>query len=242
MVYTLFEGALRPGELLSMRISSVEFKENHCLITASGKTGLKRLTLVLSFKPLLEWIERHPRRAEPNAPLWCTLAKNKTGEELDYMAFYQTFRRIIKRAGLRKSVWPYLFRHSTLTNMAKVLTESKLELYAGWVQGSRMARRYVHFSARDLEDSVLSLHGLKSAGDANPLPKMAACPRCGEPNPPGSLHCYKCMLVLDKKLAVDLSASVEKKEKKLEQAIEKLTADVERIKKLLLKNAKVVPA
>jgi hypothetical protein len=31
--------------------------------------------------------------------------------------------------------------------MAKVLIEARLELYAGWVQGSLMARHYVHFSA-----------------------------------------------------------------------------------------------
>lgn len=40
MVYVLFEAALRPGELLTMTVGSVVFKESYCLITANGKTGL----------------------------------------------------------------------------------------------------------------------------------------------------------------------------------------------------------
>ncbi|MEM4505728.1 MAG: hypothetical protein QXE94_06675 [Candidatus Bathyarchaeia archaeon] len=64
---------------------------------------------------------------------------------------YYYFRKLVKglaeEAGLKREVWPYLFRHSSLTALAKILTESKLELYAGWVHGSKMARRHVHFSA-----------------------------------------------------------------------------------------------
>jgi integrase len=58
LVYTLFEGALRPGELLGMSVGSVEFKDRYCLITVNGKTGLKRVPLVASYKPLLEWLEQ----------------------------------------------------------------------------------------------------------------------------------------------------------------------------------------
>jgi integrase len=62
MLYVLFEGALRPGELLSMSVGSVEFKDIHCLITVNGKTGLKRVPLVVSYRPPLELLEQHWRR------------------------------------------------------------------------------------------------------------------------------------------------------------------------------------
>ncbi|MEM2163959.1 MAG: tyrosine-type recombinase/integrase, partial [Candidatus Bathyarchaeia archaeon] len=48
MLHVLFEGALRPGELLSMKTSSVEFKRDYCIITVNGKTGIKRIPLVAS--------------------------------------------------------------------------------------------------------------------------------------------------------------------------------------------------
>ncbi|MEM2999077.1 MAG: tyrosine-type recombinase/integrase, partial [Candidatus Bathyarchaeia archaeon] len=183
MLYTLFEGALRPGELLSMRISSVKFKQaetarvengavvkekvDYCVISVNGKTGLKVLPLVASYRPLLEWLEEHPYRAEPEAPLWCSLSRYNKGARLGYMHFRLIIKRIAKKAGISKAVWPYLFRHSTLTQLAKTFTEAKLERYAGWVHGSKMAARYVHFSARDLEDAVLELYGKKPVSETS---------------------------------------------------------------------------
>ncbi|MEM3378435.1 MAG: tyrosine-type recombinase/integrase [Candidatus Bathyarchaeia archaeon] len=175
MLYVLFEGALRPGELLNMRVSSVKFKQaetmrvvndavvkekvNYCLISVNGKTGLKVLPLVASHRPLLEWLEEHPYRAEPEAPLWCSIAHNYKGRRLTYRHFREIIKRTAKHAGLGKAAWPYLFRHTTLTQLAKTFTEAKLERYAGWVHGSKMPARYVHFAARDLEDAVLELYG-----------------------------------------------------------------------------------
>jgi integrase len=69
LVYTLFEGALRPGELLGMDVGSVEFKDKYCLITVNGKTGLKRIPLVAAYRPLLEWLEQHPRRSGPDGAI-----------------------------------------------------------------------------------------------------------------------------------------------------------------------------
>jgi len=39
----------------------------------------------------------------------------------------------------------YLFKHSTLTSLAEVFTETQLKQYAGWVHDSKMSRRYVRF-------------------------------------------------------------------------------------------------
>jgi site-specific recombinase XerD len=53
MIYVLFEAALRPSELLTMHTNGVIFKNDYCLISANGKTGIKRIPLVTSSKPLL---------------------------------------------------------------------------------------------------------------------------------------------------------------------------------------------
>ncbi|MEM2778301.1 MAG: site-specific integrase [Candidatus Jordarchaeales archaeon] len=224
MAYTLFEGALRPGELLSMNVGSVEFKQGYCLITVNGKTGLKRLPLIASYKPLLEWLKEHPRKDDLNAPLWCSLARNYEGERLSYRHFRLIIKRLARKAGLRKAVWPYLFRHSTLTALAKVLTEARLEQYAGWVHGSGMAARYVHFSVRDLEDAMLELHGLKPAQPSETLLRYVTCKRCGEPNPPGNVRCDKCGLILDKEVALKAEGERAKEIEDLKKQINELKA------------------
>ena len=158
MVSVLFEAAPRPGELLTMKVGSVMFRDEYCIITVNGKTGLKRIPIVASHKLLLEWLQKHPRKGDADAPLRVSLSNKSKGGCVSYGFLRKLLRRLGEKAGVKKSVWPYLLRHSSLTSLAKVFTESKLELYAGWVQGSKMARRYVHFSARDLEEAVLERH------------------------------------------------------------------------------------
>ncbi|MEM0358300.1 MAG: tyrosine-type recombinase/integrase [Candidatus Bathyarchaeia archaeon] len=204
LISVLFEAALRPGELLTMKVGSVEFKDNYCLISVCGKTGVKRIPLVASHRLLLDWLMKHPSRNDPNAPLWISLSNNSKGEVMSYYYFRKLVKRLAEKAGLRREVWPYLFRHSSLTALAKILTESKLELYAGWVHGSKMARRYVHFSARDLEETVLEIHGLKEAKQSDGIMRPVECPRCKQMNAPNNVRCEFCGYILDRSLAMKI--------------------------------------
>ena len=82
LVSVLFEAALRPGELLGMTVGSVEFRDEYCLISVNGKTGVKRIPLVASHRSLLCWLQKHPRRNDLDAPLWASIGNNSRGEEL----------------------------------------------------------------------------------------------------------------------------------------------------------------
>ncbi len=226
LLSVLFEAALRPGELLGMTVGSVEFKDGYCLISAVGKTGVKRIPLVASFMPLLEWLEKHPRRNDPKAPLWASLGNNSKGGRVSYYYLRKLLKKLAAEAGIRKDVWPYLFRHTALTNMAKVMTEAKLELYAGWVQGSRMTKRYVHFSARDLEETMLQLHGMLKGGECNAVLKVVECPRCKTKNRPDAVRCSFCGLILDKELAI----KIEEEERRRDEA---MIARIERLERLV---------
>ena len=222
LLSVIFEAALRPGELLTMMVGSVEFNEEYCIITVDGKTGVKRIPLVVSHKPLLDWLEKHPKKRDLNAPLWASLGNNSKGNCVSYYYLRKLLRRLGERAGVKKAVWPYLFRHSCLTAMAKVFTESKLEFYAGWVQGSRMTRRYVHFSARDLEDAVLELHGLAKRQEANKAFRLSECPRCGKKNQPDNLRCSFCGFILDRQVAEQMQRETVERQKEIQNRLQKL--------------------
>jgi hypothetical protein len=200
-----------------MHINSVIFKEEYCLIAANGKTGIKRIPLVMSCKPLLEWLEDHPNRDEPEAPLWCSLASNRIGERLSYRHFRIKIKKLAQKADIKKDIWPYLYRHTSLTAMAKVFTESRLEQFAGWTYGSKMTSRYVHFSARDLEDAIFELHGLKTTTKDTGITKIVNCPRCGNKNPIGKIRCTTCGMIIDKETALNLENVEMQKAKGLEK-------------------------
>jgi len=222
LLQVFFEGAFRPGELLTMKVGSVEFGENYCLASVDGKTGVKRVPLVVSCMPLSEWLQKHPERDNPEAPLWASLSNNAKGEAMSYYDFRKLLKELARKAGIKKDVWPYLFRHSCLTSLAKVFTESRLELYAGWVQGSKMARRYVHFSARDLEEAVLEIHGLKQPGGTDTLLRLVECPRCKRKNQPDSVRCSYCGLILDIETAIKMDEEERKKDFEIIERLQRL--------------------
>jgi len=192
IIYVAYEAALRPSELLTMKIASVIFKEDYCLISATGKTGIKRMPLVISYPLILRWLNEHPMKDDPNVWLWV----DKRGNRMSINSYYALLRCASKRARLNKKVWVYLLRHTRLTEMAKVLTEARLNLFAGWVQGSNRAKTYVHFSARDLEDVLLEINGLKQPEKEGGKLKIRTCPRCRDINPP------KCGFIIDPALTL----------------------------------------
>jgi hypothetical protein len=138
-------------------------------------------------------------------------------------------RKLGERAGLKREVWPYLFRHSCLTAMAKVFTESKLEFYAGWVQGSKMTRRYVHFSARDLEEAVLELHGLAEKDESKRGFRLEGCPRCRKKNQPGSVRCTFCGYILDRALAEEVEQKSVEKEIEIQSRLQRLEQTITKL-------------
>ncbi|MEM3641757.1 MAG: hypothetical protein QXH37_07555, partial [Candidatus Bathyarchaeia archaeon] len=92
-------------------------------------------------------------------------------------------------------------------------------LFAGWTQGSKMTRRYVHFSARDLEETVLEIHGLKPSTKSDGILKATECPRCGRRNSPDAVRCSFCSFIIDRKLAMEAE---EKRVERMEEVVRRL--------------------
>jgi len=222
MLSVLFESAFRPGELLSLKVGSVQFLQDYCVASARGKTGQKRMPLIVSHKALLRWMSEHPLRSRPEAPLWCALDTGHVGHGLTYQHFRKIVRDTAARAGVTKSIWPYLFRHSQLTRMADKLTESKLTLFGGWRMGTKMTARYVHWSGRDLEPSLLSIYGLaapQGQAESSVVFQTVDCPRCNARNNPASPRCESCGFILDKKLALETEDDIAKRIANVEELV-----------------------
>lgn len=66
----------------------------------------------------------------------------------------------IRRAGLRKRVWFYLFRHSRGTYASTKLNSQQLCALMGWKQGSMMPSVYIHLAADDIDEAQAILNGL----------------------------------------------------------------------------------
>ena len=67
----------------------------------------------------MNWLEEHPGRNDPNAPLWINQGRGIGSAyiALRYDAIRMQLKRIAKKAEVNKAITPHLFRHSRATNL-----------------------------------------------------------------------------------------------------------------------------
>ncbi|MBI3859461.1 MAG: tyrosine-type recombinase/integrase [Thaumarchaeota archaeon] len=185
----LDEIGAREGEALSMTIGSVIFDGTDAICKLRGKTGERQIYLVKSVSMLSRWLDLHPFREEPKAALWLNLSNNRRHEPWNCRACEWALANLAKKGGVKKRVYPYLFRHSAATRDARLgFTESQLCLKYGWVLGSRMPRIYLHLAGTDLRQKIMEVYGGNEV--ERPKPQTLRCPRCSAPNHPSQKYCF----------------------------------------------------
>lgn len=206
IVSVLWESGCRIGELLTLRNKNVTFDATLTRITVHGKTGSRRVPLLDSTPYLAEWLENHPMRNEPEAPLWIGIGTVGRDESLGYPPVRKMLQDVAGRAGIKKKVNPHNFRHSRATKLANHLTEAQMNQYFGWVAGSDVPSTYVHLSGRDVDKAILRMRGVVEPIEEEEENTLApkACPRCNLTNKATGKFCTRCGAVLDMRTAVVL--------------------------------------
>ncbi|MEM2619567.1 MAG: tyrosine-type recombinase/integrase, partial [Candidatus Hadarchaeales archaeon] len=133
LIYLLYDSGARVGELVSMRVKDVEFDQYGAVVRVRGKTGKRRVRLIDSVPDLQLWINMHPNKEDPEAPLW----PGRGGKPIGIVRVEHMVRRYAEKAGIPKKVHPHVFRHSRATHLAAMgLTEAQLRGFFGWTRDS----------------------------------------------------------------------------------------------------------
>jgi integrase len=186
-----YESGFRIDEILTMRIKHIVFDDFGAKIVGKGKTGMRRIRLVSSVPHLAAWIENHPFRDKPDAPLWIRIGTAEKDEILYYNNARKIIKTLAKKANIKKRIHPHLFRHSCATHHANYFTEAQMNQYFGWVQGSNMPSTYVHLSGRDLDETILEMNGLKEEKKKKKV-TVTKCHKCEKINPSNGKLCIRC--------------------------------------------------
>jgi integrase/recombinase XerD len=221
-VLTLYESGCRVGEILSLRIKHVQFDKYGAVLIVNGKTGMRRVRVIASSPAIATWMNNHPNRDQPNAPLWTLVGTRNHGQEMDRDTAANQIRSLARKIGLKKRVNPHMFRHSRASHLANVMTEAQMKTYLGWVPGSDMASVYVHLSGRDVDKALLQMNGIVQDGEKPELVlKVLICPRCNQKSDPTSRFCQKCGLPLELKAGLE----IEEARSKADEIMSKLLED-----------------
>jgi integrase len=236
----------RGHELLKIRIKDILYKTagnyQYAEVLVNGKTGSRVIPLIVCIPYVKDWLDDHPQRTNPTAHLFCGLKKNM-GRMLTRYAIYDTYQHYKEKVfprlledpnvpgddkkiiqGLLQKPWnPYIQRHYSLTEKAKILKESVLRVHAGWGMNSKMPHIYLHYYGNESSESLLEAYGIIPKGQHNiDQLKPKQCPNCNEPNKPDSKFCMKCRMILTYDAYNETVTMNQRYEQELQQMKEKL--------------------
>jgi len=234
LIAVLYDSGCRPHEILPLRLKDVSFDSNGALLTVNGKTGQRTVRIIAAASILATWFNVHPAKSNPEAPVFPCLANQKRNDFLGYHSFKNIIKDAAKKAGITKRVFPYIFRHSKLTELARSgFVGYHLNLFAGWSMDSRMPSTYIHLRAADVDDAILRLNGITTDKENGMEFKPILCPRCKQKNTPGTKLCYACGLAFDLKYAVELDQRKEGIKEKIDTLSVELAKSPEVVDALL---------
>lgn len=207
LILLLYESGCRAGELIGLNLKDIKFDEYGAVIILNGKTGMRRVRVIDCVPDVKTWLNNHPRAKDPTAPLFLELRG-----KFNHLGNHATLANILKaakrRAGLKKRLYPHLFRHSRATHLAKDFTEQELKVIFGWTGGSRMPATYVHLSGADVDKKMLEKRGLLQKDEENGKNdlKPIVCKNCNCENSPTARFCTQCGIAFYLKDAMDAEA------------------------------------
>lgn len=228
-IWVYFESMRRLGEILALNIGDIEFDELGARLLVNGKMGRDHGRVITSAPLLSAWLNMHPLRKDPNAPLWVTLGSRENHRQLSYGTARSILKDCAKRAGIKKRVWLYLIRHSRITPASKILPHSLLCATAGWKQNSRMPSVYIHLAGEDIDEAHCILSGTVKVEKEDEQLQSVVCQRCKSKNLPGSTFCNRCGMPLSMVTAMKLDHA----RAKLDRLFDKLTEDPQKLDRLL---------
>lgn len=191
------EAGTRIGEILTMKIKHVQLDQYGANLLVDGKTGARKIRIVLSVPYLTKWINMHPFKEDPEAPLWIYINKNNSfGKPMTYAGFNNILRKRVKQAGLTKRIHSHIFRHKEITEMASKLTEAESRMRHGWGRSSPMPARYTHLNQEDLDNKILQIKGVKKDEVVEEV-ELKECVYCKVKHAIDTKYCEICSRPLD---------------------------------------------
>ena len=236
--------ACRPEEILTLTVG--DFVRDAWGIKVEirrSKTFRRSQHLTYSLPYVSRWLNVHPLKDDPDAPMWLDLNKFRKGvvEPIDNYAYNRIIDRLFRRAGIkkRKRFSPYNLRHTGITMWATLLNEQELSKRVGHIPGSKHIRRYVKLVDADADRKALKELGLVNGEEMEPEVKRlqpVQCGICGEFNEPFRSRCWKCKASLDPTRLVQEFGGEEIIEAVMDDSLERLIE--EKVRRMLVEMLK----
>ena len=213
----------RRGEMLGLRIRDVEWRPYGYDLVLTGKTGTHPSPPIFKdyAKILRVWLEHHPARNNPDAPLWVRM-KGTGFVGIKRVQAHNIVKKAARRAEINRNVHLHMFRHTenTLATKRHIPSDSLKKLH-GWSKDSAMPNIYSHLTDQDSVNSYLRGYGVLKVEEATDSFEPVECGYCHEVNASENQFCCFCGLPLSDEAAEKLIER-EKRRDGLQKRVEDL--------------------
>lgn len=239
LIEVFSESGRRLGEILTLHIRDVEFDEMGAKLLVNGKIGEDFARIISSAPSLAIWLDNHPLRDDPDAPVWIGFGRTNHLRQLSHSAARAILRNLANRAGIEgKRIHFYLFRYTRIDETQGVLTESQQCMMFGWRFGSRMPGTYFRRYGKHIDDAQAIMNGITPPKkESIRMLTTKECVRCKSENSPVAKFCNRCGNVLNVQTAIKMDEA----NKMVETIRERLENDpeiTEQIAKLLKRKSR----
>ncbi|MBT4110756.1 tyrosine-type recombinase/integrase [Candidatus Woesearchaeota archaeon] len=222
-----FEMGLRAKEYVSANVGSVEFVSGGCkFYVEESKTETGFVPLIQSAPYLQEWLNIHPYKDDPKAPLFIGLNKY-FGKRLQPNGINQKLKRICMKAGIKKRIFTHLGRNISITRLDGTLSvEDNARLHG--ITPATILNVYTRRTRKEAVKKYFDIYGEEKTDEEKIsekeekdklLPKK--CENCGTINSFDKNYCGKCLRPIDIKTFLELENKRDVKDAVVSKSVDK---------------------
>lgn len=158
IIEVLYGCGLRVSELIDIKISNINFKENY--IKVIGKGNKTRFVPLAEYtaKLLKEYITEVRSKNKANKKNEDTLFLNSRGTSMSRVIVFIIIKELTDKAGVSKKISPHTFRHSFATHLLQ--NGADLRYIQEMLGHSSITTTgiYTHLKTEELRDVILNYH------------------------------------------------------------------------------------
>lgn len=154
----LYGCGLRVSELVDLKISNINFKENFVIIEGKGdKTRLVPLAKSTA-NYILDYLHNVRCNNKINKKYEDILFLNSRGTNMSRVIVFIIIKELTQKAGINKSISPHTFRHSFATHLLQNGADLRFIQEMLGHSSITTTQIYTHLNTEELRDVILNFH------------------------------------------------------------------------------------
>lgn len=154
----LYGCGLRVSELVDLKISNINFKENFIIVEGKGeKTRLVPLAKSTA-EYIIDYINTVRVNAKVNKKFEDILFLNSRGTNMSRVIVFIIIKEMTQKAGINKSISPHTFRHSFATHLLQNGADLRFIQEMLGHSSITTTQIYTHLKTEELRDVIIQFH------------------------------------------------------------------------------------